>query len=53
MSNQLIKWAAIGAGAWILYRYYSKPKNEKPSEPVQKESEREVYSPWWTESQPY
>lgn len=28
MSNSLIKWAAIGAGAWFLYRYL----NPKPQE---------------------
>lgn len=25
MNNNALKWAAIGAGAWLLYRYLSKP----------------------------
>lgn len=25
MNHNALKWAAIGAGAWLLYRYLSKP----------------------------
>ena len=28
--NKFLKWAAIGAGAWYLYRYLSKPAEVKP-----------------------
>jgi hypothetical protein len=31
MTNKLLKWAAIGGGAWLLYRYLAKPATpEKP-----------------------
>jgi hypothetical protein len=31
MNNKLIKWAAIGGGAWLLYRYLVKPSQPVPS----------------------
>jgi len=39
MNHNALKWAAIGAGAWFLYRYLSKPSQNNnstssPSEPA-------------------
>jgi hypothetical protein len=35
MNHNLVKWAAIGAGAWILWRYLSKASSaENPSSDV-------------------
>lgn len=31
MNHNLVKWAAIGAGAWILWRYLSKDESKTPS----------------------
>lgn len=44
MNHNLIKWAAIGAGAWILWRYLSKPNDGANAE--NKPADPEV-SPWW------
>lgn len=32
MNHNALKWAAIGAGAWLLYRYFTKPKAKAEEE---------------------
>lgn len=34
MNQNLIKWAAIGAGAWLLYRYLTKPSASETPVPA-------------------
>lgn len=34
MNHNLVKWAAIGAGAWILWRYLSKQEPKKTDVPA-------------------
>jgi hypothetical protein len=33
MNHNALKWAAIGAGAWLLYRYFTKPKPKADTPP--------------------
>jgi hypothetical protein len=62
MNNNALKWAAIGAGAWLLYRYLSKPKGSEPNGSESEDSnywknqpyplgegtpEQEANRPWW------
>lgn len=34
MKTNALKWAALGAGAWFLYRYLTKPAVSKADSPV-------------------
>ena len=52
MNHNALKWAAIGAGAWLLYRYLSKPKRSENKEKVpypmgEGTPEQEANRPWW------
>jgi hypothetical protein len=57
MNHNALKWAAIGAGAWLLYRYLAKPavsqptvseNNKKLPYPMGEGTpEQEANRPWW------
>lgn len=43
--NNALKYAMYGAGAWLLYRYFTKPKQEPKDVPANQLPVYE-YTPW-------
>lgn len=48
MNHKALKWAAIGAGAWLLYRYLAKPTQAQAEANAKAEIQKKRdEAPWW------